>query len=185
MPIFPLNNGLPARWKPVLNTITSTPGARSAASLLDVIRQFSVEHEPRYLRDALSTYCNIFAIDVISAGGIVAPRHWSDPATGTPTPIGTGTELSANKLFDWFKSFGGAFGWRNVDAQTARLYALAGKFAVAIWRNPNPQHSGHVAIVRPDTSPDIYVAQAGAVNSERMLLSRAFPGLTPLFWVHE
>lgn len=189
MPKFPLHDGKPAHWRSVTaHEFTSTPGARSSKRLLEVIQQFKVEREARYLRTPADTFCNIFAVDVIEAMGIVAPRHWVDPRSGIPTPVGTGHELSANKLHAWFEQFGPSFGWARASLAVCREFANAGKVAIPVWRNPDPKRSGHVVVGRPDPSASFYVAQAGARNSERLLFSQAFPGIPEsaiALWVHE
>lgn len=197
---FPMHEGKPARWRSIIAfVVTSVVGARSPAKLWQVIRQFTVTTAERYVRGARVTWCNIFATDVIEAMGVIAPRHWSDPDTGAPTPLGVGDELSANLMFDWYAQHGADFGWRKVDAPAARLYALAGKLAVAIWRNPKrragalptdkDQHeSGHVSIVVPDEAAELYVAQAGATNSERLKLTHVYTAeqlRAVAYWVHE
>lgn len=189
MILFPTQpDGSPARWKPVRNhEITGKPGVRSFYTTIDLIRQFHVETNPRYLRTPADTFCNIFVTDVLEAAGVLAPRHWSDPVSGMPTPVGSGEELSANKLNAWFEKFGTEFGWKRASTSVARVSANAGLIVVAVASNPNPKRSGHVAIVRPDESPELYVSQAGAFNFERARLVDAFGSLAGrvTLWVHE
>ncbi len=189
--IFPTDAQGQAHYRSVTqHKVTSHPGGRDAKILLALLAQFDVEHHERYAKRGGLTRCNTFAQDVIEAAGIVAPRHWVDPVSGEPVQPGRGAELNANRLFDWFARHGSNYGWRKADAQAARLYALAGKIAVAIWRNPKADaqgngESGHVSIIAPDAAPDLYCATAGKFNYQHAKLVRSFGNITPAFWVHE
>lgn len=189
--IYPTDKEGQAYYRSITDfKVTGLPGMRSAAVILSLVSQFDVEHHARYAKTKEGTRCNTFAGDVIEAAGIVAPRHWSDPRTGTPTPVGQGDELNANRMFDWFALHGNKFGWSSTDAAGARASAQAGKIVVAIWRNPGANArgegpSGHVSIVVPDSSPELYVATAGGHNYEHARLVLSFGTYKPSFWVHE
>lgn len=182
---FPTQDGKPARWRSVTgHKFTSTRELRSAEQLLLVTRQFGVTWQPRYQPTPIATYCNIYAIDVLEAMGVLAPRHWVDAIDGHPTPVGTGEELSANKLCTWFAHHGTEFCWSLASEEDARANAQAGRPSLALWRNPDPKHSGHVAVVIPDARSATYLAQAGRSNSDCVALKDIFGKLPVAFWVH-
>jgi len=176
---------LPAeQWRPATPVLRSTPDARSPEQLRAVARQFDVEHAARYQPGGGKTWCNIFLWDVTSALGAEIP-HWVNFGGGPAEP-GHGMEQSANSVVRWLQDVGGAHGWVEVDEATARADASAGRPAVAVWANPLPNHSGHVALVLPDqpgvTGP--VIAQAGARNYAAAPLARGFGPYKPRYFTH-
>ena len=145
-------------WKPAIPMITNKEGERSAEAYNLVIDQFNVSNNKRYeQRDVTgdgkdNTFCNVFAIDVLDAMGVNVDRG------------------RANTIANWFEEKGQDNGWTEVSAEEAQNYANQGLPTVAVWENPNPDDSGHIAIVRPYDptmgldSSGIYIAQAGSKN---------------------
>lgn len=91
--------------------------------------------------------------------------------------------LLANAQYAWLASDAARkAGWKPVvDAPAAQRLANAGQLVVAIYRNPDLQKPGHVALVRPEAlelaridraGPQI--AQAGYVNSSSIDLQTGF-----------
>jgi len=151
--------------------VTSTPADRSAARYADVINQFAVGTNPRYLRRGTQTFSHVFVGDVTHAMGAPIPRE-----------VG-GIGLNANGVNGWLKGIGPQHGWRAVDAATALQYANAGAPAIASWRNA--QGPGHLAVVRPGGSgPGPTVAQAGARNFNQGLADNGFGASAPEYFVH-
>jgi uncharacterized repeat protein (TIGR02543 family) len=137
-----------------------------------------------------ATYCNIFNWDVMTAMGVHFP-HWGlpngtfaipvsgrvqiktpyIPPPGTVTGTGGHYELTANMLYEWMKAYGKDYGWTEVGPTIAQNRANNGFPTITVWRHNSDSSSGHVQVVRPETSSFPYssanscvVAQAGSVN---------------------
>ena len=91
--------------------------------------------------------------------------------------------LLANAQFDWLPSDDGkANGWSPVkDGSAAQEIANRGALVVAVFKNPDPKKSGHIAIIRPSTKSDAeikaegpQVTQAGGTNMTSGTLKRGF-----------
>ena len=54
--------------------------------------------------------------------------------------------LLANQIYD---KLGKERYWSVTDGENAIYYANKGLLVLAAWKNPNPEKSGHVAVVRP------------------------------------
>ena len=138
--VLPLSPGAAAT--PV---VTSNANDRSPERYRAVVNQFRVETAERYepFRDGY-TYCNIFVLDVTRAMGVHIPH------------------LGAIKMCEWLGTKGAEHGWREVDAETAQLYANLGKPAVT-----SAGSRGHVQMVVPsrdggyDPVRGVTIAQAG------------------------
>lgn len=147
---------------------------RSATIYNRIIDQFEVTLKARYARTAKNTFCNIFGHDCIYAMTNNLLPHWVDskgnPATSSTK--GAKRELTANETASWMKNTGvPRYGWKSVSAEKAQKRANQGYPTIAIWTNPSPKKSGHVMVVRPETSKYKYskdksciIAQAGASN---------------------
>lgn len=171
-------------WLPYPLSVTSREGSRSAASTINVIRQFQVASNPRYTPRNGVTFCNIFVWDFTRAMGCEIP-HWVGPL-GLPVPVGKGSELSANATVQWIATTGPSQGWQRVTELTARARAAQGYPTVVLW--PNVGGIGHVAVVYPAGYAATMIAQAGATNFENGALSKGFGSRKePLlqFWTHE
>lgn len=167
----------------------NTARERSASALSALVSELDPEHSPRYTPRDLNgdqkneTFCNIFTWDLTSAMDAEIP-HWIDPTNGNPGRPGSAfRELNANAMIEWLRTHGPRFGWHPADPSTARVYALAGKPAVAGWRNPNG--IGHIAPLIPAPDARIWIAQAGRSCFNRGTLAEGFGALTPSFWIHE
>jgi hypothetical protein len=108
-----------------------------------------------------STYCNIYAYDVVTAMGGYLPRvWWKDEALARirkgekvkPVYEETVHELSANALTDWMYEFGSEYSWRKEeDITAAQDTANQGKLIILLATNVNPRASGHVSVLMPES----------------------------------
>jgi hypothetical protein len=134
-------------WTAPIGQVQSYVSNRSSAFLDLVIDQFHVDSNPRYARRSGSTYCNIFAQDVMRALNIELP--WGN----------------ANALADYLGSLDGKLhGWSEVNASDAQNAANRGQPSLASVLNSGG--TGHIQVVRPGnmTTNGPIVAQAGASN---------------------
>ena len=122
--------------------------------------------------DGRHTHCSQFASAACDRLGIYLLRP--------PEHRGT---LLANAQHDWLPSDGGkANGWSPVkDGIAAQDLANRGALVVAVFKNPDPKKSGHIAIIRPSTKGDAeikaegpQVTQAGGTNMTSGTLQRGF-----------
>ena len=91
-------------------------------------------------------------------------------------------KLLANAQYDWLREQGPRNGWQPLDrANDAQTLANGGQLVVAVFKNPRPEHPGHIAIVRPALKtadqiaaegPDII--QAGGQNYRRASARQGF-----------
>jgi LysM domain len=146
--------------------LTDQPGQRDADVYAQVINQFAVGNNPRYLAGGGNTYCNIFVWDVTRAMGAEIP-HWIDAAGNIAAPGAPhASEITINGGVIWMENHGvPQRGWRQVTPQEAQDAANAGSVAVVMWKNPTGGH-GHTAVIRPGSinSKGPASAQAGAIN---------------------
>ena len=139
-----------------------------------LIQTLNVTASSRYQRTATSTYCNIYACDMVNALGGYLPRVWwmraairqiqagarpvtreqlraaGNQAANLIAPVydKTVTELSANAMTAWMWTWGSYFGWRKAaSAQDAQLAANNGRIVIALAANSRPDHAGHVSVV--------------------------------------
>jgi hypothetical protein len=167
------------QWEPVVAPVQSAYlGKRTPEALRAVVAQFDVEANPRYRKTTDGrTWCNIFCWDVTSALGCEVP-HWVEKEDGTRG------ELNVNATVDWLTIRGPDHGWREVDERDAAAHAGQGGPALAIWRNPNPKASGHVAVLLPPRG-ETRIAQAGRRNFAEGTLRAGFGDHGPVrFFVH-
>ena len=154
-------------WRPTTPVVTSSEGNRNPELYNAVIRQFKVETAERYkpFRDG-NTYCNIFMWDVTCAMGAEIP-HYTEPETGAPMyypDVQGARSMTAVMIDEWLKTYGEAYGWRQVDAETAQRYANEGKPAVTAGGSID-----HVQVVCPskdgefDPIRGVAIAQAGSI----------------------
>jgi murein DD-endopeptidase MepM/ murein hydrolase activator NlpD len=167
--------------------LTNAPGARSKNVLDQLINQFAVGNNPRYLPGGGYTYCNIFLWDVTRALGAEIP-HWVNAAGKIATPHSSGAyEVNINGGVDWMKDYGvPAHGWRASTADEAQDYANAGKVAVVMWKNPTGHH-GHTAVIRPGEidSKGPATAQAGSINFNMGHMKDGFGNIVGQYYVHD
>ena len=154
---------------PAEPAITSSIYNRDADLYTQVIRQFSVETNPRYevnKRGHNDTYCNIFVWDVTSAMGAEIP-HYYNAQTGEPmTYKDSGArEMTANRMYNWLHEHGEEYSWHKVSAQEAQKLANDGHPVVTALYNGGGH--GHVQVVCPsndgryDEERGVTIAQAG------------------------
>jgi LysM repeat protein len=168
--------------------LTNGPGQRDPAIYSQLINQFAVGNNPRYLPGDGNTYCNIFAWDVSRAMGAEIP-HWIDSSGNIAAPGALhASEMNINGGVNWMRSHGVTqFGWNSGTPKQAQDAANQGKVSVVMWKNTGSGH-GHVAVLRPGTAtaggPEI--AQAGRHNFNDGHVVNGFGHLGPLeyFW-HE
>ncbi|MEI6853082.1 MAG: hypothetical protein WCL06_09575 [Bacteroidota bacterium] len=122
----------------------------------------------------LGSHCSAFVAGVCKKKNIYILR-----------PPAHDTELLANAQFTWLHSLEAAdLGWHEINAncmETAQRLADSGLIVVAVYKNPNPKWSGHIAFVMPtEITTDSIKAigprmiQAGKTNSENISLRRGF-----------
>src|ERR1044071_9070254 len=167
--------------------LTNAPGKRDPAIYSQLINQFAVGHNPRYLPDNGNTYCNIFAWDVSRAMGAEIP-HWVDSDGNIKAPGAPhASEININGGVNWMRNHGvKQFGFHSCTPQEAQDAANHGKLAVVMWKNTGSGH-GHIAVVRPGTAtPGVgpEIAQAGRHNFNDGHVVLGFGQLGPLeyFW---
>lgn len=109
-----------------------------------------------------ATHCSAYAAAVAARLGIYLlrpPQHSED--------------FLANAQMAWLRGAQPAAGWRSLpDPAAAQAAANRGDLVVAVFENPNPARSGHIAVVRPSLQSAEALAlggpreaQAGAVNA--------------------
>lgn len=149
--------------KPATPLVTSTEGDRDPTLYRQVIDQFTVTSNPRYMpnkKGTGDTYCNIFLWDVTSAMGAEIP-HYTDWDTGeihAYPEVDDSKHMNANRIYDWLAESGAQYGWQEVSAEEAQAAANSGQPAITIWKNPSGGH-GHCQVVCPSAD--------GAYNAER------------------
>lgn len=158
----------------------NSPGQRGVQALIQVVGQYDVEHNARYQRTSKATFCNIYVWDILRAMGAEIPHWVLNNAPATSNTRGA-RELNANATYNWLRDCGAQYGWTVVSAADAQKRANAGYPAVAVWKNPNPSRSGHIAIVMPEGDGWYYsssrgpvITQAGAKNYDRCSASTGF-----------
>ncbi|EGO62817.1 hypothetical protein, partial [Acetonema longum] len=167
-------------WHSVTPQYIYLSGKRTAEAYNQLIDQFDVEHNPRYVPRDDQTFCNIFVWDVSVAMGVELPR-WVEvnqvgdveDATGKAlgrTPAGhviaegveTATELNAARLAKWLNAQGENYGWREVTPQEAQQRANQGYMTLSA-----SVEIKHIQVIRPtpdgrDYGEGVYLAQAGS-----------------------
>jgi hypothetical protein len=140
-----------------------TPNAAAIIGHIhEVIDWIDVEHSARYAPNSVSTYCNIYAYDVVFCCGLYIPRVWWNETAflilnqqRTPDVIygETVTELNANALTDWFEKYGQIFGWQRVlDIDTLQEEVNKGTLGIIVAQRINLNRSGHIVAVVPETN---------------------------------
>lgn len=185
-----------------LNEPDMPNGNGTIAGIRKVLDWLDVEKSARYIRDARSTFCNIYAYDYGCRMGAYLPRVWwsknallnldfSDPAYGS-----TLMEMNANALYDWFPKYGTGFGWTEANTTDAQIAANQGHCVIMVAANKNRAKSGHIVAIVPETDKVkcmqangliIYPvqSQAGAVN-KKYFCSKWWHGHEkPRIYVHE
>lgn len=148
--------------------------ASKKASLHQIVGWLAVTEKNRYLREANSTFCNIYAYDYCYLGRAYLPRVWWRPSAlvrlsqGLPVRAlyaQTIGELNANSLYQWLEEHGEDFGWERVfDVETLQNAANNGDVCVICAKRVNLNDSGHITVVLPET--DLHKAQRSGQNDK-------------------
>ena len=158
------------------NPPVSTGNAQQIINAVD-----RVNPDINYRADANWTYCNWFVADVLKVLNVAIPRVGQYAYSDYNSPI-FGMQrkpLLAEDLYAFFQA-GGNGQWRKVDAATAVARANQGSVVVAAIGVPPGGSDGHIAIVVPGGSgSNVYVAQAGRINSKKISVTQGFGGRTP------
>ncbi len=167
-----LDNSILDPWVPTAPKITCGSLCRSPDHYLQVVSQFDVTKAKRFQPVGSVTYCNIFLWDVTRAMSCEIP-HWV-----------AGKELNANAVCDWLTKHGQDYGWLRCDnASAATMRANSGFPTVAVWKNPSPSKSGHVACIIPGVG--VQIAQAGKKCYFGVQIDKGFGKLVPTFYTHD
>lgn len=156
----------------------------------DAISSLDVVHNDRYRPGRNNaTYCNIFAMDFCKKMGIPLPEYLDWNKDGKIDDY-----LDANEAVNWLRGSynkggvqtGPQQGWSSVDANQAATLASQGYVVVAGWQNPKASDPGHMAVVRPESTPgNIRIAQAGGHNFENGALKDGFGNRQVEFFVYK
>lgn len=168
------------QWKPLnppaeVRKLAELP--RSPEKVLAASRALHVLEAKRY-QPTKDTYCNIFTSDLADILGAPLPHKFDD---GNPAGA---HEMTANMMTVALRA-GKYPGWKALGVlatgqAAAEAYALAGKVAIAIWKNPTGA-SGHVMhVVSPPVGKSgVYVTGAGRYCHDQCTLAQGFGGYSP------
>lgn len=184
----------------------STP-AKRAAQLADIIAWLNPEKSARHLPDKSNTYCNIYAYDYACLAQCYIPRIWWTQKAIHELTLGhtvvikyedTVDEWTANMLYQWFRDWGGQFGWTAAhDLDELQSNANAGGVSIIVAKNS--QGHGHITAVVPeipgkqakrDAAGKVVIpleSQAGSTNHNYITKASQWwapPKYTTGFWVH-
>jgi hypothetical protein len=125
-----------------------------------VIEWLDVEKSRRYAIQGKSTYCNIYAYDVVTCLGAYLPRVWWNEASilkikeGIRVPVEyakTVFEMNCNALAEWFLSYGPCFGWKQVfDVTNMQSLVNKGTIGIIVAQRNVLTESGHITVVLPE-----------------------------------
>lgn len=146
----------------------------TAASVWRILDWLDVENKQRYKPGAGKTYCNIYAYDYACLMGADLPRvWWADTAKGDDQPVTYGVtvrELSANDMYDWFRTFGQRCGWKEVESNTAaQALANAGHCVIMVAANKHRERSGHIVAVVPEIPGKRLAVRANGLHESTIL----------------
>jgi hypothetical protein len=149
-----------------------------------IVDWLAVDKSARYQRDT-HTYCNVYACDYLYLAGVFLPRVWwtgkalQAVLAGTkinPVYNMTVEEVNANGLFTWLETWGADFNWvRTYSLDDLQNQVNQGNAGVICAANIDPNRSGHICCVIPETADKTatrasgvvvcpLLSQAGAVN---------------------
>lgn len=152
-----------------------------------LINHLDVEKSARYKSTKKTTYCNVYAYDFAFLLGVYIPRVWwlesaiNKIKENKPIEVIYGKtvrEMSANRLFDWFRNYSLFYGWHQErDLTKFQLLVNKGNPGIICAKHKNPKRSGHITFCLPEYYEDkaIYKngviikplqSQAGARNKE-------------------
>lgn len=175
--------------KPTAPQVISTEADRDPSLYRQVIDQFSVSTNPRYMpnkKGTGDTYCNIFLWDVTSAMGAEIPHYtdWESGEAHTYPEVDDSKHMNANRIYDWLAETGPQYGWQEVSAEQAQAAANEGRPAVTVWKNPTGGH-GHCQVVCPsldggfNTERGVTIAQAGQTLHEYAYIDQVYSSRLP------
>ena len=165
--------------QPVDLPVSNALGQRSAQAYTEVLECADVHLNDRYrareINGKYTTFCNFFVWDITRAMGCEIP-HQYDLSTGEPVsnedwdyPNNPNHKwMTANDMVDWLRNFGAKNGWNKITPEKAIELANQGFPVTAVWRQPRPGYSGHVAMVAPEqnSGDGLKIYQAGGTNYE-------------------
>ena len=161
-------------WKAVQPPVQSHPGRRSLALLQNVINQFAVGTNPRYVPDAVDKpRGHIFVWDISRAMNCEVP-HFVGPR-----------ELTIGQTVDWIRHEGPMRGWTRADANEAVEAAKHGQLAIAL---PCDIKMKHLAIVLPlpaDPGLKPRVASASRKIGDNLPLAEGIGAHAAEYFVHQ
>ena len=129
------------------------------------------------------THCSQFAAAACDRMGVYLlhpPEHSS--------------KLLANAQYEWLATEKARrLGWSPVpDEVTAQEFANKGRVVVAVYKNPDPEKHGHIALIRPSDKPEAdikkegpQITQAGGTNYQSGTLKQGFANHPGAFKNHE
>lgn len=172
---------------------TGNPGDDS--KVLSAIFKVNAGHPYYKARDITNdgvkeTFCNWFFGDVMDQLGISIPRYGPDagsypephPVYGYDTPF---KPFSAEALYKYFvnQDDSSSGKWKQVGSETANdstaqkeAVTIASQDKVVVASYPGkPGRQGHIAIIRPDSTPtNVRTAQAGRISGNNIALTDGF-----------
>jgi hypothetical protein len=178
---YPLNE--PGLIKQDVNKVSDE--AQRKTLIENVINFLDVEHSLRYAPNSKSTYCNIYAYDISYCLGAYLPRVWWTAEAILELSAGkklepkydkTVTEITANRLTDWFEKYASSFGWqRTFNLDHLQTEINKGTLGIIVGQRINTNRSGHIVAIVPESPGHLAVrknnlvvsplqSQAGAVN---------------------
>lgn len=168
-------------------------GKRSAANYNKIINQFNVQKNARYKITNGSTWCNIFADDVMQAmnlGGYFS--HWvtsnGKPVTYSVAIKTKGSyECNVKSHLNWMNKYGvKKYGWKKVSAKQAQQRANKGYPTLVMNKTGT-----HIAVVRPETATykysndNVVIAQAGLYNVNYGMSKKYFGTTNLVYYTHD
>ena len=177
------------RYKDVTPHFINT-GLRNAQNYNKIIDQFNVETNKRYKISGKSTWCNIYAWDVMRAMNVPF-SHWV--YKGTPLTFNEARKLkgvdecNVSKHLSWLNTYGTKYNWRKISASEAQKRANKGYPTLVL-----DSKGTHIAVVRPETSTWKYksnnpiISQAGKYNVKYGYAKKYFGSdKTLVYWTHD
>ena len=161
--------------------------------------------DARYKKKGGTTYCNVYATDMVNAMGGYLPRVWyadlgiarkmsQEEMKKNNVPV---VELSANNIGAWLNKWGGDFGWtRTKSAKEAQEAANAGRVAIIQASKIDGVTSGHVGVIMAEGNGHAHTtgkdgsyqplqSQAGASNFQYSDTPPAGAGISDSWWKGE
>ncbi len=158
--------------------------------------------DARYKKKGGTTYCNVYATDMVNAMGGYLPRVWYadlgiakkltlEEMQKNNVPV---VELSANNIGAWLAKWGGDFGWqRTADAKQAQAAANSGQVAIIQASKADGIAAGHVGVIMAEGAGHAHTtakdgsfqplqSQAGASNFEYSDTAKPGAGISDTWW---